>query len=197
MNEYIGQPITFSNLIPKIINRLQTIFLEFWLLVLRYVGYIPIHTIRKIFYILSGVNMPMSSTIYMGANFFNPRGISIGNDSAIGDHCFLDGRAPLKIGDHVGIASQVLIYNDEHDIHSDNYGNSFGPVTIGDYVFIGPRAIILPNVTIGRGSVVAAGAVVTKDIPELEIWGGVPAKKIADRQIKKFDYQIGRAMWFQ
>ena len=141
--------------------------------------------------------MPLSSTIYMGANFFNPIGITIGADTAIGDHCFLDGRAPLRIGDHVGIASQVLIYNDEHDIHSDNYGNSFGPVTIGNYVFIGPRAIILPNVTIGQGAVVAAGAIVTKDIPEFEIWGGVPAKKIADREVKKLDYKIGRAMWFQ
>jgi maltose O-acetyltransferase len=70
-------------------------------------------------------------------------------------------------------------------------------VVIGDYVFIGPRAIILPNVKIGRGAVVAAGAVVTKDIPDFEIWGGVPAKKISDRKIKEPNYRLGRAMLFQ
>jgi len=197
MQSTVGQKITPSNLIPKIINRLKTILLEFWLMVLRFVGYIPIHSIRKIFYILSDVNLPWSSTIHIGANFFKPSGVTIGSNTIIGDHIFLDGRAPLTIGSHVDIASQVLIYNDEHDVNSPTFGNSFGPVTIGDYVFIGPRAIILPNVKIGTGAIVAAGAVVTKDIPDFEIWGGVPAKKISDRQLKNPNYTLGRAMWFQ
>lgn len=197
MHETVGQKVNINNLLPKIFNRLLTILLEFWLLVLRIVGYIPIHTVRKIFYLISGVKIPFSSTIHLGANFFNPSGVSIGQDTIVGSNCFLDGRARLTIGSHVGIASDVLIYNDEHDINSSDYHNSFGPVTIGDYVFIGPRAIILPNVTIGRGAVVAAGAVVTKDIPEYEIWGGVPAKKINDRQNKDLHYRLGRAMLFQ
>jgi len=193
-----GENLNNQEVLEKIIIRVKTIILEFCLLVLRIVGYIPIHTVRKAFYIVSGVNMPLfKSTIHMGANFFKPSGVTIGNDTIVGDHCFLDGRAPLKIGNHVGIASQVLIYNDEHDINSDDYGNSFGPVTIEDYVFIGPRAIILPNTKIGKGSVVAAGAIVTKDIPEFEIWGGVPAKKISDRKIKNPNYLLGRPMLFQ
>lgn len=197
MKSTVGQKVTIQNIIPKIFNRIETILLEFWLLVLRIVGYVPIHTFRKIIYQLSGIKMPMSSTIHIGANFFNPEGISIGENTIIGNNIFLDGRAPLTIGNHVDIASEVLIYNDEHDINSPSFGNSFGPVTIKDYVFIGPRAIILPNVTIGKGAVVAAGAVVTKNIPDFEVWGGVPAKKIADRQLKNPNYTLGRAMWFQ
>jgi acetyltransferase-like isoleucine patch superfamily enzyme len=197
MKDRTGKKLSPDQIIQKTITRISTTFLEFWLMILRFVGYIPIHTVRKFFYILSGINMPWNSTIHIGANFFKPTNITIGQDTIIGDHCFLDGRAPLKIGNHVGIASQVLIYNDEHDINSPEYNNSFGPVTIGDYVFIGPRAIILPNVTIGNGAVVAAGAVVTKDVPEFEIWGGIPAKKISDRKITKPNYQLGRAMWFQ
>ena len=197
MNETVGQPITLKNLLPKIINRLNTIILEFWLLVLKIIGFIPIHFIRKIFYLISGIKMPFDSNIYMGANFFNPGGITIGHDSLIGDHCFLDGRAPLTIGNHVGIASDVIIYNDEHNINSQSYDNSFGPVTIKDYVFIGPRVIILPGVTIGKGAVVAAGAVVTKNIPEFEVWAGIPAKKISDRLITNPSYQLGRPMLFQ
>ncbi|HPJ17028.1 MAG TPA: acyltransferase [Candidatus Woesebacteria bacterium] len=197
MHQYVGQPVTPQNLIPKIINRLSTYCLEFWLLILRIVGYIPSHLVRKLVYNLSGIKLPFDSTIHLGANFFNPENISIGHNTIIGDHCFLDGRAKLTIGSHVDIASQVLIYNDEHNLSDPNFGNSFAPVTINDYVFIGPRAIILPGVTIGKGAVVAAGAIVTKDIPDFEIWGGVPAKKISDRQLKNPNYQLGRPMLFQ
>jgi maltose O-acetyltransferase len=197
MQDRNGQELNSNQIVTKIFYRIKTIFLEFWLMILRFVGFIPLHFVRKFFYLISGVKMPWDSTIHIGANFFNPSNISIGHDTIIGDHCFMDGRAPLKIGNHVGIASQVLIYNDEHDINSPDYGNSFGPVEIGDYVFIGPRTIILPNVKIGKGAVVAAGAIVTKDIPEKEIWGGVPAKKISDRKIDKPNYKLGRAMLFQ
>ncbi len=91
----------------------------------------------------------------------------------------------------------MLFYNDEHDLHSADFGNSYGKIEVGDYVFIGPRSIILPGVTIGTGAVVAAGAVVTKDIPDFEIWGGVPAKKIGDRKLASPSYRLGRAMLFQ
>ncbi|MFA4826844.1 MAG: acyltransferase [Candidatus Shapirobacteria bacterium] len=197
MKDKNGQTLTSDNILYKVSNRIDTIFLELWLMILRWVGYIPIHTIRKIFYLISGIKIPFNSTIHMWANFFNPKNLTIGHDSIIGDHCFLDGRSPLEIGSHVNIASQVLIYNDEHNINSPDFGNSFGPVIIKDYVFIGPRAIILPGVTIGRGAVVAAGAVVTKDIPDFEVWGGVPAKKISDRQLKNPAYVLGRPMLFQ
>lgn len=197
MDEYISKPVTISNFFPKVINRINTVLLEFWLLILRIVGFIPLHFVRKFFYILSGINMPLDSTIHLGANFFNPSGITIGHDTIVGDHCFLDGRAPLTIGNHVDIASQVLIYTNEHNINSPDFGNSFGSVTIGDYVFIGPRVIILPNITIGRGAIVAAGAVVTKNIPDFEIWGGIPAKKISDRTNKNPKYRLGRPMLFQ
>ncbi len=181
----------------KALNRILTILSEFWLLVLRIVGLIPSHLIRKFFYWLSGIKIPFDSTIHLGANFFRPSRVNIGHDTIIGYGAFLDGRAGLTIGSHVDIATDVLIYTDEHNIHAADFGNAFAPVTIKDYVFIGPRAIILPGVTIGRGAVVGAGAVVTKDIPDLEVWGGVPAKKITDRKLKNPDYKLGRAMLFQ
>jgi len=197
MNEHVGQKVSIKNIIPKSINRLKTTLLEFELLLLKYVGFIPIHSIRKLCYILAGINIPLDSNIYMGANFFNPSGITIGHDSLIGTNSFLDGRAPLTIGNHSSLATDVMIYNDEHNIHDPNFSNSFGSVTIGDYVFIGPRSIIMPGITIGDGAVVAAGAIVTKNIPQYEVWGGVPAKKISDRRLKNPNYKLGRAMWFQ
>jgi maltose O-acetyltransferase len=133
----------------------------------------------------------------MGAQFFRPSGIRIGKGTIVGQNVFLDGRDRLVIGDHVDIASDVMIYNSEHDINSETFEAINGPVEIGDYVFIGPRVIILPGVKIGRGAVIAAGAVVTKDVNEGAIMGGVPAKEIGLRNLTNYKYRLGRSRLFQ
>ena len=90
-----------------------------------------------------------------------------------------------------------MIYNAEHAINDEAFKATQNPVVIDDYVFIGPRAIILPGVTIGKGAVVAGGAVVTKDIEAFNIVGGVPAKVIGERENKEPRYRLGRAAWFR
>ncbi|HKB88276.1 MAG TPA: acyltransferase [Patescibacteria group bacterium] len=192
-----GKKLTINQAIPKIFNRFYNYFLDFELMVLRWVSHVPFHTIRKFFYILSGMKIGKGSVVHMWANFFDPTGILIGDDTIIGDHVFLDGRAKLTIGNHVDMASSVMIYNSEHDLEKENFEARTEPVTIEDYVFIGPRAIILPGVKVGRGSVVAAGAVVTKDVPDFAIVGGVPAKIIGERKNKNPSYKLGRARLFQ
>jgi len=137
------------------------------------------------------------SKIHMWANFFQPKNIKIGEGSIIGDHIFLDGRSKLSIGNHVDIASEVLIYNSEHDVEAEDFSAREEPVEIGDYVFIGPRAIILPGVTIGKGAIVAAGAVVSRNVPDFTMVGGVPAKIIGERKNKSLKYKLGRARLFQ
>lgn len=194
----MGRRLTPDVATKKILNRIANIWLDFWLLVLYEIGInVPFHSIRKFFYRISGMKIGKGSTLHMWARFFNPAGIEIGEDTIIGDHVFLDGRAPLKIGNHVDIASSVQIYNSQHDIDSEDFGAVEAPVEIGDYVFIGPRAIILPGVRIGKGAIVAAGAVVTSDIPEFEVWGGVPARFIRKRNLKDPHYKLGRARLFQ
>ena len=181
----------------KIINRFVNYYYDFELMLLRWIGYIPSHTIRNIKYKLFGIKLGKGSTFHMWANFFNPRNIEIGEDTIIGDHAFLDGRDRIKIGSHTDIASQVMIYNSEHNVQSESFEPISGPVIIEDYVFIGPRAIILPGVTIGKGAVVGAGAVVTKSVNPFEIVGGVPAKVIGERQNKDPHYRLGRAAWLR
>ena len=165
-------------------------------MLLRWIGYLPFHSIRTQIQIF-GIKIGKGSTIHMWANFFDPRNIVIGEDTIIGDHAFLDGRAKLTIGNHVDIASSVMIYNSEHNLNSQGFEAREEPVEIEDYVFIGPRVIILPGVIIGKGAVVAAGAVVTKDVPEFAIVGGVPAKVIGERTNKNPGYKLGRARLFQ
>ena len=135
--------------------------------------------------------------IHTQARFFKPNNVTIGKDTIIGFGAFLDGRDKLIIGDHVDIASQVMIYNSEHDVHNNKMKAISESVIVKDYVFIGPRAIILPGVTVGKGAVIAAGAVVTKDVPGKTIVAGVPAKEIGKRKIEKLSYSLGRARLFQ
>lgn len=181
----------------KIVNRGVNYVLDAKISLLWLLGYVPFHSFRRLIFKLAGVTIGRKSTIHIGARFYQPKNVSIGEGTIIGDHATLDGRAPLTIGDHVDIASEVAIYNSEHDIHSEDMRPIEAPVEIGDYVFIGPRAIILPGVKIGTGAVVAAGAVVTKNVPEKTIVGGVPAQEIGQRQISDFKYRLGRFRLFQ
>ncbi len=192
-----GHRLNFGQALKKAINRLLSYFLDLELLILRIVGFIPLYFIRYIFYILAGVKIGRGSHLHMGTQFFDPSKVVVGEGTIIGQNAFLDGRDELKIGNHVDIASDVLIYNSEHDINSENFTATTSPVVIEDYVFIGPRVIILPGVTIKRGAVVAAGAVVTKNVEECNVVGGVPAEKISERKLKELHYRLGRARLFQ
>lgn len=181
----------------RILRRIKTIFWEWITFKLGIVGHIPSHHFRRFCYRLCGIKIGKGSAIHMNAVFYYPPNISIGNDTIVGERAVLDGRDRLTIGNHVDIASEVMIYNSEHDINDENFKAVVAPVAIGDYVFIGPRTIILPGVTIKKGAVVGAGAVVTKDVEEFKIVGGIPAKEIGERQNKNLNYKLGRAAWFR
>lgn len=107
--------------------------------------------------------------IEVGDNFFANYGLTI-----------LD-VAKVVIGDNAQIAPNVSIYTAGHPVHPDsrNSGYEYGiPVTIGDNVWIGGDVVILPGVTIGSNSIIGAGSVVTKDVPEWVIAAGNPCKVV-------------------
>ena len=193
-----GKSLSASGASQKIVNRIKNYGIDFVLFLLHLVTlHVPFWSLRKSAMMIGGVQIGSGSTIHMGTKFFSPSGVRVGIDTIIGDRCFLDGRDTLSIGNHVDIASEVLIYNSEHDVNAEDFHAIVAPVTIHDYVFIGPRAIILPGVSIGKGAIVAAGAVVTKDVPEYAMVGGVPAKAIGERKLKDPHYRLGRARLFQ
>ncbi len=192
-----GNTLNWGEAINKILTRFYNYFLDFELMLLKCVGCIPFHCIRRCFYKLAGVKIGKGSTIHMGARFFQPKNIVIGEDTIIGDRAFMDGRAKLSIGSHTDIASEVMVYNSEHDIEKADFSAREEEVEIGDYCFIGPRVIILPGVKIGKGAIVGAGAVVNKNVGDFEIVGGVPAKVIGERNNKNPNYRLGRARLFQ
>lgn len=192
-----GKNLSLNEFVGKVINRIKNIILELKVFWLHIVGCIPSHCFRHFFYRLAGIKIGRGSTIHTKARFYDPRNISVGEDTIIGEEAVLDGRAKLLIGNHVDIASEVMIYNSQHNIEDESFKAEDKPVIIEDYCFIGPRSIILPGVTVGKGAIIAAGAVVTKDVPPYAIVGGVPAKIIGERKLKSLNYKLGRARLFR
>lgn len=144
---------------------------------------IPSKKIRKLFCKIY-INIGPHSSIRSNVKILNKYGrhITIGNNSIINQECLLDGRGgKIVIGNNVSISREVMIYTLEHKIDCDYFKTVSDDVIIQDYVWIGSRVIILPGVEIGEGSVVASGAVVTKNIPPMSVFGGVPAKFIRKR----------------
>lgn len=201
MKDKTGKNLSSLDLLIKLKSRLSTIWREFIVYKLHLFGCIPSHHFRRLTYRMAGIKIDKGSVIHMYARFYDPSNIIIGTDTIIGEYAVLDGRDKLSIGHHVDIASNVMIYNSEHNIHSEHFSAVESvikaPVIIEDYVFIGPRAIILPGVTLGKGCVIGAGAVVTKSVGAFEIVGGVPAKFIGERKNKDPHYILGRAAWFR
>lgn len=120
--------------------------------------------------------------LYMGLYLYVSRQkIRIGDKTNINRNCVLDGRGGLNIGENVNISAEVAIYTAGHRIESSDFEYYVKPVKIGDRVWLGTRAMIMPGVNIGEGAMVLPAAVVTKDVPPFAIVGGIPAKVIGNR----------------
>jgi len=145
----------------------------------------PSHTVRLgIMKILLG-SVGKDTSFLMGCKVRKGKNVHIGRNCVINRCVLLDGRGGiLKIGNNVDIGQETNIWTLEHDPNDDYHRDVGGDVIIEDYVWIASRVTILPGVRIGRGAVVAAGAVVTKDVPPMAIVGGVPAKIIGQRKSK-------------
>lgn len=107
------------------------------------------------------------------------KNISIGKDVFINSGCHFQDQGGITIGDGSLIGHNVVLATINHDLlPSQKRKNHYAPITIGSNVWIGSNAVILPGITIGEWAVVAAGAVVTKDVPPYTVVGGTPAKII-------------------
>jgi len=107
---------------------------------------------------------------------YHPEGLRLGNDVAIGEFSHIRASGGVTIGNRVLLASHVVVTSRTHPLAPPRWGvTEDRPIVIEDDVWIGAGAIVLPGVTLGRGSVVAAGAVVTRSVPPMTVVAGVPA----------------------
>lgn len=131
------------------------------------------------------------SVLIVSSHYHKDAKIELGEDISIASFSLLDYSGFLKIGNHCTISEGVKIYTHTHKFKQDQLNIKEAEVVrtsleIEEYVWIGANAIILPSVTkIGKGVIIGAGSVVTKNVEAYEIVAGNPAKKIADRAVSK------------
>ncbi|MGH7746987.1 MAG: DapH/DapD/GlmU-related protein, partial [Candidatus Dormibacteria bacterium] len=136
------------------------------------VSRVPSFGLRHLWYRrVLGVDLGRGASIQLGCYvwFYGPgqlrrSGLRIGSHTRINRDCCLDARGALVIGDNVSISPEVAILTTQHDYASEDFALDTRTVTIGDHVWIGTRAVVLPGARIGRGAVVAAGAVVSGEV---------------------------------
>ena len=154
-----------------------------WLMTSAFFFAIPIWTIRRSF-----IKLFLRK---IGSGCFFMRHVILNREE------MLEGRGGrLMIGDNVDIAQETNIWTLEHDVNDNQHSEIPGDVIIEDHVWIASRVTLLPGVKIGRGAVVASGAVVTRNIPPLAIVGGIPAKIIGYRK-NDLTYKLNYFPWFQ
>jgi acetyltransferase-like isoleucine patch superfamily enzyme len=146
------------------------------------VAQIPSHIARLAFYRhVMRFRIGGGSSIFRGGWFDSQDGLTVGVNTTVNQNCRLDTRGGISLGNNVSVSAEFCILTADHDMRSPAAVGRARPVTVGDYVFIGTRAMVLPGVTIGEGAAVAAGAVVTRDVAPHMIVAGVPAKLIGTR----------------
>jgi maltose O-acetyltransferase len=178
-------------MLRKVIKVIQSEFAQFnvrlWLSMV-FLAPVPIYVasrLRTHVLRMAGFNIG-SGTLIFGSPVLTGMGkiqdhLKIGKDCLVSWGCYLDLQGSIVIGDRVGFSPQITVLTSSHSIgHPHNRVGELNapPVTIEDGVWLGARCIIMPGVTIHKGAVIAAGAVVTKDVPENAIVGGVPARII-------------------
>lgn len=181
---------------PNLFRKCRTLVsaLRFYLFN-HFISFFPIYWVRSL-YVRAVLRIKLSrkSSLHLSC-FITGSSISIGENTVVNRRVHLDGRGTLLIGSNVSISPESYILSMTHDVQSSDFIGVCKQTKIEDFVWIGVRAIILPGVTIGKGAVVGAGAVVTHDVPPYHIVAGNPAKQIGIRS-KELFYKPEYRPWF-
>ena len=191
--KYLKKSLTFENL-KKQFNTIKDIISSFKTYLFNNIlTFFPSHLIR-ILYLkrVMKINIGKQSFIHMGVRFEG--NISTGNNSVIGRICVFIGDIIIK--DNVSVTAETYVFTSSHIVNDADFNCFYTKVVIEDYAWIGARAMILPGVTIGKGAVLGASAVATKNVPEYSIFAGIPAKQIGIRS-RELRYQLNYSPYFQ
>ena len=148
-----------------------------------FLTHLPAHWIRAIYLNnLLLARFGRHTNVQMRCKFLNGRRVTLGDRNVVNFGCLFDGRSyNITTGKNVSIGPEATILTLGHELQSPDFDDKGGNVIIGDRVWIGYRALVMPGVTIGEGAVVAACSVVTRDVEPYAVVAGMPAIKIGER----------------
>jgi maltose O-acetyltransferase len=168
------------------------------------IGRMPSYTVRHAWYrrVLGwylGPNAAILRGQYVDIRSLRRNGkrVSIGAGTVIDHDCLLCTAGGLLIGQNVLISPGVWLLTESRDMNDAQFAETHQPIVIDDYAWIGPRAIILGGVTIGRGAIVQAGALVAQDLEPNSVAGGVPARVVGTRELRSPSYSLNYRPLFE
>lgn len=156
-------------------------------------GLLPF-VLRPLLYRAAGFRIDRAATVQGGVRFFHVGRLAVGEGSLVNRGVYLDNRAGITIGRQVSIAHDCKLYSLGHDPHDADFATKGAPIVIDDHAVLFAGALVMPGVHIGRGAVVMAGSVVTKDVPPLRLVGGNPAQDLGPRRTDP-QYRLSRRYW--
>lgn len=172
---------------PTLVDRLRRMWEQVYNIL---INKIPSHTVRLAWLRLGGAKIGKGSAVWRHTEVIGIESLTIGDDTCIGWHCQIDARSGLVIGNHVTIASHVLIVGGGHDLEAPEFWSVSAPIRIEDYAWITSRAMILMGAHVGEGAVVSANCVVSKKIEPYVIVAGQGAKPVGTR-VRGLNYKVG------
>lgn len=161
------------------------------------VTHIPIHFLRKCFLRLFNGNISKSCVILLHVRILNFWSVEIGDRAVVNQYVLIDCRKyKVRIAHDADIGPYCRIWTLGHDADSSSHGVRGGDVIIRNHVWLASGVTILPDVELGAGAVAASGSVITKNIPPMEIWSGVPARYVRKRN-NELKYQLNYVPYFE
>lgn len=142
---------------------------------------IPSRHMRKLFYKVMGAELGKGTYLCRRVEVLFPKGLKLADGVSVGWFAELDARGGIYIDHDTNISSHVKMITGSHDVQDPNFTADFQPIKIGHHCWIATGATILQGISIGDGAIIAAGAVVTKNVEPFTIVGGVPARCIGKR----------------
>jgi putative colanic acid biosynthesis acetyltransferase WcaF len=153
------------------------------------ITHLPGHWLRLAWLRWLGASLGRGTIVFRGTTVLGAQRLVLADRVQVGFRVVLDARGGLTVAEDVLLSSDCQLITANHNVDSPDFERQVAPITIGDHAWVATRAMVLAGVTVGRGAVVAAGGVATRDVAPLTIVGGVPARPIGERS-GGMDYRL-------
>jgi putative colanic acid biosynthesis acetyltransferase WcaF len=145
------------------------------------ITHLPGHWLRLAWLRWLGASLGRGTIVFRGTMVLGAQHLVLAERVQVGFRVVLDARGGLTVAEDVLLSSDCQLITANHNVDSPDFERQVAPINIGDHAWVATRAMVLAGVTVGRGAVVAAGGVATRDVAPLTIVGGVPARPISER----------------